>query len=231
MDFEVYCDESRQDAFCGERRTPDAFVLLGSLWIEASKRPQYKAALHQLRDRHSLHGEFKWNKVSPSRLDFYTDLIEFFFREDIRFRCFVAKAEELDSVHFHEADEELMFYKFYYQLLHHWVLDRNRYRVFVDTKTNRVRNRLRILRDVLRNANLTSEIVDVQALPSRELDLLQLADLLLGAVGYTFHRCKGSAAKSAVVEAIETFIGRPIGPTSRDVSKFNVFRFRPAGGW
>jgi len=231
MDFEVYCDESRQDLFRRQGEHRGRFVLLGSIWIEASERPRFKEALHSLRNRYDLWGEFKWNKVSPSRLDFYRAVVDIFFRENMRFRCFVAEAHELDAARFHEADNELMFYKFYYQLLHHWILDCNRYRIFLDMKTNRVHNRLRILRDVLRNANLTSEILDVQALPSREVDLLQLTDVMLGAVGYKFHGHAQSQAKCALVQAVESALGKPIGPTNRAATKFNVFRFRPGGGW
>ena len=201
MEFEVYCDESRQELFRTRDERQGKFVLLGSIWIEADQRARFKEALHALRDHHNVKGEFKWNKVSPSRLAFYQELVEYFFQENMRFRCFVAEAHELDAARFHQADNELMFYKFYYQLLHHWILDCNRYRIFLDMKTNRVHSRLRVLRDVLSNANLTSEIVDVQALPSREVDLLQLTDVLLGAVGYRFHGSEGSRAKQAVPRA------------------------------
>ncbi len=123
-----------------------------------------------------------------------------------------------------------MFYKFYYQLLHHWILDFNRYRIFVDTKTNRAHDRIWTLERCLRNSNLTSEVA-LQALPSHELDLIQLADLLIGAVSYKFHGHRSSSAKLEIVRAIETRLAREIGPTPRSEDKFNVFRFRSGGGW
>jgi hypothetical protein len=229
MDFDVYCDESRQQLFTGKQRA--GCVVLGSVWLETAQREHLKGRLMELRARHQVGGEFKWQKVSPSRLDFYTDLVELFFGEPIRFRAIVLAAEEMDAVRFHEADNELMFYKFYYQLLHHWILDQNRYRIFVDTKTNRVASRIRTLERVLRNANLTAEILAVQALPSRQLDLMQLADVLLGAVSYAFNEQTGSTAKAAVVAAIEQHLGHQIEPTPRAQDKFNIFRFRPQGGW
>lgn len=230
MDFEVYCDESRQQLFTGAER--QGFVVLGSVWLEASHRAHLKARLRGLRERHDVRGEFKWQKVSPSRLEFYTDLVELFFGENVRFRAIVLAAEEMDAVRFHQADSELMFYKFYYQLLHHWILDQNRYRIFLDAKTNRIEGRIRKLCEVLRNANLSAEILDVQALPSHELDLLQLADVLLGAVSYHFNGGGRSAAKDAVVQAIATHLDDGcIQPTPRGEPKFNIFRFRPQGGW
>jgi hypothetical protein len=229
MDLEVYCDESRQQLFAGKDRI--GFVVLGSVWLETARREDLKARIKELRARHDLHGEFKWQKVSPSRSGFYSDLVELFFGEPMRFRAIVLATEEMDAVRFHDADKELMFYKFYYQLLHHWILGQNTYRIFVDTKTNRVPGRVKILERVLRNANLTAQILGVQALPSRQLDLLQLADVLLGAVSYSFNGRGKSQAKNSVVAAIGQHIGHEIEPTSRAAQKFNIFRFRPQGGW
>lgn len=230
MDFEVYCDESGQQHLTTKSIRSDTYVLIGGLWIEASNRETHKSKIRRIRNTHQVHGEFKWNRVSPSRQDFYRDLVRLFFRQPMNFRCLVLPADQLDAVRFHDADEELMFYKFYYQLLHHWILDFDRYRIFVDLKTDRVKSRIQTLENVLQNANPAAEILSVQALPSRELDLLQLTDVLIGAVSSRFHGTTTSTAKLAVVEAIEDRLRHPIRPTTRRASKFNVFFFRTRSG-
>jgi hypothetical protein len=226
MDFEVYCDESRQELFRDRDPAQGRYVLIGGVWIDADCRSEHKAKIRELRETHRVVREFKWKNVSPSRQEFYCALVRLFFEEDIRFRCIVLPAEQLDCRTFHEGDEELMFYKFYYQLLDQWIADSHSYRIFLDLKTNRVQNRVDTLQTVLRNANPKSSIT-VQALPSRELDLLQVADVLLGAVAYDFHKLDTSTAKLAVVHEIEKCLGHPIRPTARNVKKFNVFLFRP----
>ena len=229
MDLEVYCDESRQELF----RSPTSgksYVLIGGIWIKAEDRRAHKEAIKEVRARHRARGEFKWNRVSQSRIEFYAELVQIFFSREIRFRTLVLRADELDAIRFHQSDNELMFYKFYYQLLHHWILDRNTYRVFVDTKTNRLHDRLATLEQCLRNSNLSSE-VKVQALPSQQVDLIQLADVLIGAVSYKFHERQESSAKKRIVAVIEEKLGHEIRPTSRSENKFNVFRFRSEGGW
>ena len=231
MRFEVYCDESRHDLLSSEREPKEGLVLIGGLWIRAEIRKQLKETVRSLRRAHTTWGEIKWNSVSASRLDFYRGVVDLFFDSDARFRCIAIDSGKVDLVKYHQADHELGFYKFYYQLLHHWILDCNRYRIFLDTKTNRVKGRLHKLREVLANANRLSEINDVQALPSREVDLIQVTDVLLGAVGYAFNAHHGSRAKRAVVGEIEHLIGHPIRPTPKGEEKFNVFRFRPGGGW
>jgi len=233
MNFEVYCDESQQELLAdnAERRRGQ-YVVLGGLWIEADLRTKLKEGIKELREQHNLFGEFKWTRVSPSRQEFYCELVNLFFSSDYaRFRVLVLPAEELDSVQFHGGDPELMFYKFYYQLLHNWILDSNCYKVFLDTKTNRVGGRLKKLHEVLASANRLSLIEQVQALPSNEVDLLQLADVLIGAVSYRLHGRTGSSAKTQLIEKIEEHIGHRVGCTSRSEEKLNVFCWQPGGGW
>ena len=232
MDFEIYCDESRQEYFKRPAvELQDRYVLIGGLWIEAARRSDYKAKIKALRDTHNLHGEFKWTRVSPSRLPFYTSVVTLFFDEPMRFRCIVLPADQLDAIHFHDGDNELMFYKFYYQLLRNWILDFNTYRIFVDIRTNRVKQRLERLREFLDRSNYFANVASVQTLPSEQVDLLQLVDVLIGAVGYRFHGGVTSLAKVAVVEAIEQRLGHPIQPTRKVEEKFNILRWRPGGGW
>ena len=233
MNFDIYCDESRQEYFATPPSdSQERFVLIGGLWVITEKREHLKDQIKHLRTSHDVPGEFKWTRVSPSRLPFYLDMVNLFFgSDDMRFRCLVLPANQLDAIRFHDGDNELMFYKFYYQLLHHWILDFNTYRVFTDLRTNRVKQRLERLRQILDNSNRFADVASVQALPSEQLDLLQLADLLIGAVGYRFHPGGASSAKLSVIQAIETKLGHPIQPTRKTEEKFNVFRWHPGGGW
>lgn len=234
MNIEVYCDESRQEYFARAGEEAPGFTVIGSLWIKAENRQRYNAVIAEIREKHNFRHEFKWTKITPKTEAFFLELVRFFFaesEEDMRFRAIVLPAADLDAVTFCEGDKELMFYKFYYQVLHHWILDGNTYHVYVDMKTNRVHNRLRVLRDCLANSNLLAKVEFVQALPSHEVNLLQLTDVLTGAVGRSFHQETKSTAKLAVLGEIEAGLGHRITPTSREVKKFNLFRFRPGGGW
>jgi len=65
MDFEIYCDESRQEYFHNCTGDGEHHVLIGGLWIEANRRQDYKNKIRQLRSTHDVWGEFKWNRVSP----------------------------------------------------------------------------------------------------------------------------------------------------------------------
>lgn len=233
MKFDVYCDESSPEALASEN-ADNKFLLLGSLWLPTDQRVRFKDAIHKLRDKHKVGGEFKWNRVSPSRVDFYCELIEMFFAqgEDLRFRCIAVDCDKVDLTKFHANDQELGFYKFYYQLLHHWILDFNEYAFYLDFKKNRRRDRLHVLQDCLDNSNLSSLVTNVQATESSQSVLIQLVDVLTGCASRRINATPtGSAAKEEVVDAVEKHLGRQIGPTARHERKFNVFRINLSGGW
>lgn len=232
MQFEVYCDESCPDVLTSSGHHA-RHLLIGSLWLPARLRNDIKQRVHALRQRYGVWGEIKWTKVSPSRQVFYQELIQLFisYGNEMRFRCIAVDHAQIDHS-WHGDDNELGFYKFYYQLLHHWVLDFNDYSIYCDAKTNRDPKRLSVLQRCLSRANLSSTISNVQSLPSDEVVLIQLADLLLGAAGNRLNnRPLQSTAKAAVVEQLEAALGRELGPTPKGEEKFNVFKIRLQGGW
>lgn len=233
MEFEVYCDESTQDAICSTRPDRRRYLLIGSIWLLADLRTGLKASVAELRDQHDVHGEIKWSKVSRSKMPFYKDLIDLFFSygEAVRFRCIAVDSQKFDK-RWHNGDDELGFYKCYYQLLHHWVSDFNEYRFFCDIKTSRDVSRLSKLRQVLSNANLSSEVTSIQALPSREVVGIQVCDLLLGASAARLNSSTTiGSARHELLQYIETKLGREISSTWRSETKFNVFVINLQGGW
>ncbi|MEA5446751.1 DUF3800 domain-containing protein [Gammaproteobacteria bacterium AB-CW1] len=233
MKFDVYCDESHPDLL-GSQHPQGQFMVIGGLWLPTSEREAFKAEIHQLRDRHRIGGEFKWQKVSPSREVFYRQLVEWFQGkgDQLRFRCIAVDHSQVDLKLYHEDDQELGFYKFYYQLLHHWILDFNEYNIFVDFKSNRRRDRLHVLRRCLDYSNLSSEVNEVQAVRSEESVLIQMADVLTGMAAYRLNdRVREGSAKSQVLRHYEELFGQQVGPTFKGEEKFNVFRIDLAGGW
>jgi hypothetical protein len=232
MKFEVYCDEAHPDIFTSASPRGQ-YLMIGSLWLPADLREEIKQKVAELRQRHHAWGEIKWNKVSPNRQDFYIELIDLFFSygDNLRFRCIAVDRQQVDLT-LHENDGELGFYKFYYQLLHHWIFDFNEYRIFCDAKTNRDPKRLPVLQRCLTRANLSSEIQSIQSLPSREVILIQLSDLLLGAASSRLNgTLQQGAAKTAVVRRLEDALGHRLAPTHKGEEKFNIFQIRLKGGW
>jgi hypothetical protein len=231
MNFEIYCDESCHERLSEPRYKRQGFVFIGGLWIPAEQRPQIKESIRNLQDIYQTRGEAKWNRVCPSRQQFYEALVDSFFQSQARFRCIAIDSRTVDLVKYDNSDAELGFYKFYYQLLHHWIHDFNEYSIFVDHKVNRLPSRLKTLHEVLECANLSSRIRRVQALGSKGSPFIQLVDVLTGAVGHKFNGHNTSTAKASVVSRIEQQLQHPIQPTGPFEQKFNVFQMNLQGGW
>lgn len=233
MKFDVYCDESRPETLALPAAAP-GYLVIGGLWLHREDRKRLKEEIHALRDRHKIGGEFKWQKISPARIKFYEDIITLFFSEGdrIRFRCIAVERKKVDLLAWHQNDQELGFYKFYYQLLHHWILDFNEYAIFCDYKANRNPQRLKVLADCLRRANLSARITTTQALHSSESVLLQMADVLTG-LASTKLNCsvESDSSKARLIAFLEAKLGRSVSATPKDEQKFNLFNINPGGGW
>jgi hypothetical protein len=130
---EIYCDESRPDLFTTTSHQKDNYLLIGGLKLLAKHRDSIKESIKNLRKKYNIYSEIKWNKVSRNKIEFYKELIDIFFlfKDNLRFRCIAVEAKKMDIEHFHDNDAELGFYKFYYQLLNHWILDYNNYVVII----------------------------------------------------------------------------------------------------
>lgn len=234
MKFDVYCDESRPEALTTKSSNGARYLVIGSLWFPREQRDQCKTELHALKDAGKIGGELKWAKVSYSRLAAYQSIVDWFFEagEQVRFRAIVVDRTKLDMVRFHNGDGELGFYKFYYQMLHHWILDQNDYAIFCDLKRNREQDRLHILQRVLSRTNLIADISLVQGIESKQSVLIQAVDVFTGAVAAKFNESASlGTAKAAIIEQVESRIGNPICHTKKGQEKFNIFEIRPGGGW
>lgn len=232
MNFEVYCDENHPELFSSARPMV-RYLMIGSLWLPASLRKDIKNKIWELRKNHNVWGEIKWRKVSPSKFSFYEGLIDLFrdYGDELRFRCIAIDNNNFEQG-WHDNDHELGFYKFYYQLLHHWILDFNQYQFFCDLKSNRDLTRLQVLKDCLKNANLCADIKQIQGLPSKEMVLIQLTDLLLGMASAKMNNTLvHGGAKEKLVKKMEKNLGRTIDPTYRTENKFNIFKINLRGGW
>lgn len=235
MNYDIYCDESRQDLLVSASSiTPtNRYCCIGGLMLPFDLRKSLKEEIKKLRDKHTVYGELKWGTVSASKLSFYEELIDLFFSTSgLNFRVVVVDAEKVDNTRYNNGNQELGYYKFYYQLLNHWITTNNYYSVFTDQKTNDDKRRLQELRRIINNSHDSySPIVNIQAINSEESLILQLENILMGAVGYKYNfNGKGvSSAKEQIVRHIESHLSRPIGKTYSSEQKFNVFEIELKG--
>ena len=194
--FRVYCDESNTD---GGKAHP----VYGAILVSLDDIREVQQELTDWRRREQMHGELKWHKVEGGLLlRKYKSLFDLLFRLAKQQRLLQFKAIILDTRApeyraYSKGNDEIGFYKSYY----HWLL---RYfakfplrhqchlRVIIDDRSlpknakdpftklkfalnNGIRKELGATRDV---------VTKVEPLGSEKSDLLQAADVLMGAIGY-----------------------------------------------
>ena len=225
--FSIYCDESNIQ--------PARYMLIGGLWVPQQYEAGLRCSLEKVRHDFNMTAEFKWTKVSQSKLPAYKAWTDCFFQnKDIDFRCIVVNTELLDYRTFHKGDQELGFYKFYYQLVSRNIQPTNLYWLYTDERNNRKKNRLEVLKIVTNRYWMKSCSVEplrnIEPRQSNKEDILQLTDLLLGAIGYSWNATQKSLAKIGLIEHIQNRLGwRTLRQaTSPGFLRFNIWEWHPS---
>lgn len=227
----IYCDES-----CHLEHDQQKAMVLGAIWCPASHRAALGRKVKAIRKQFGLPPEIeiKWTKISPAGLDYYMALVDLFFDEPmLRFRAVVVPDKSvLDHERFSQTHDDF-YYKMWYLLLTHLVDDQNTFRVFIDKKDTRGRDKVRKLHEVLCNTYYDFDrrrISDIEEVQSHDVPLIQLSDLMTGALSY-FHRgLEGSEAKKSIITKLRERSGHNLlCSTPPRVEKFNVLVWHPKG--
>jgi len=225
----IYCDES-----CHLLADRQKAMVLGGVWCPAGKVAEHHRMIAQLKAKHGMPPffEMKWNSTSPYKLALYTEVIEYFFNAlALGFRAWVVPDKAiLQHREFGQTHDE-WYYKMYFYLLRNMIDPSRRHRVFIDLKDTRGRMKLRKLHEVLSAANYDFSrdiIADMQHVHSHDVGLMQLADLLIGAVSYHTRGLAGNAAKECLVKLIKDRTGLSLSRnTLPSAKKFNLCVWKP----
>ena len=124
---------------------------------------------------------------------------------------------------YHDKDKELAFYKFYYQLLKRRIKDDVPHYVFLDFRPSKNKNSVRRLGEFL--GMFSKGVKHIQSYPSNENVFIQIADILTGAVAFSYNSPDGSENKNKLIKIIAKSVGKE---TLKFCSafweqKFNIF--------
>ena len=198
--FNVYCDES-----CHMEHDRQKVMVLGAVWCPAAKARDIAVRIREIKADHGMKAGFevKWTKVSPARLRFYLDVMDYFFDDDdLHFRALVVPDKtKLRHETFAQTHDD-WYYKMYFDMLKVILTPHGRYRVYLDIKDSRGGRKAAKLHEVLCNNmyDFSRHIIEtIQIVRSHQVEQVQLVDLLVGAVSYANRGLDTSLAKSALV--------------------------------
>ena len=192
-------------------------MVFGGVIIHEADVALFNEVMKNWRDERRMYGELKWTKVTTQTLSRYREFVDLFFalaeKNAIHFKSVVFETARLDYRGYHGGDKALGFYKLYYQFLLHKfgryaTTDDDRLFVYLDERTTKYK--LGTLKNVLNNGlkkkygRKVNVVSAVEPRDSKKCDLMQLADVLMGAIGFHFNdRHARPGARPAKIELAE----------------------------
>jgi len=231
--YNIYCDES----FHLPNDDSDIMVL-GAIKCPENKKREIFEDIRQIKIKHDIStwAEIKWTKVSNSKIELYKELIDYFFENNnLEFRSIVAKGKDrLDHKKYNGGNYDLWYYKMYFYLLNKLVDLDEHYNIFIDIKDTNGGPRIHKLRDVLSNNiyDMSKEkIKGIYQVNSRESEILQLTDLIIGCISYRnrgLYKKDSNKGKDKLVDHLmDASCRNLLSSTSKYEYKFNLFIWNP----
>ncbi len=237
--YHVYCDESRQ--------TKDRYMILAGLIMDAKSVGDVLERIRTFREKAKMTAELKWTKVSRGKLGEYKQIIDIFTdlttSDVVHFKALIFDCHQINHAFFSDGDNEVGFYKFYYQLLLHCFgrpyfsgKAPKRFIVFLDQRDTSYK--LTTLKAFLNKGmaskfNIrTSPFRQIEPRNSKECDITQMLDIIAGAVGYQRNRHHfrkdASPAKVELAKYLAEKLGWPhlLFDTNTHVMRFKLWTFR-----
>lgn len=210
----IYCDES-----CHLEHDQQKVMAIGGIACSNYAKFNVYEDIKKIKEKHSImsHQEIKWNKVSKGEQTYYEDLINYFFdNELLRFRgVLLPNKSVLRHNEFSQSHDDF-YYKMYYYTISYFLNQEDDIEVYIDIKDTNSMNKIKKLEEVLHNKarNRSKEVTKIQQIRSHENSILQLTDLLLGAITYINRDIHTSSAKLQLCSLIKARASQSLTKTS-----------------
>ncbi len=227
--YNIYCDES-----CHLENDKQPIMVLGAVWCPLDKTREINVRIREIKESHGLGRDFeiKWTKVSKGKVEFYLDVMDYFFDDDdLHFRALIATGKDRLKHRDFQQDHDEWYYKMYFTMLKAILNPRARFRIYLDYKDTQSALKVRKLHEVLCHSHhdFNRQIIEnVQTVRSEEVELIQLADLSIGTVSYLNRGLQSNSGKVRLVERMKKRSGYSLTQTTlvRE-EKVNIFKWEP----
>lgn len=209
MNYNIYCDES-----CHLENDGINVMVIGAIWCPQTKLKEINKRIKEIKLRNgvSVTAELKWTKVSPSKLDLYKDIVNYFFDDDdLHFRAvIIPDKKKLDHERFGQSHND-WYYKMYFEMLKTILSPADRYNIYIDIKDTHSFARSKKLKEVCCNSmyDFSEKVIkQLQPIRSDEVQIMQIVDILIGALGYHNRVFEQDFQKSAVKQELIDIISK-----------------------
>lgn len=224
MEYNVYCDES-----CHLITNNSQYMLIGAVYCPKFKIKNVNEYIEHLKENYSLSKniELKWNKIDKKTEKLYLDIINYFFNnDDLKFRVIVIDKTKLNHKKYNQTENDF-YHKAYYGMLKYIITPGNSFNIYPDIKdTNSYyyhQITLEYLRKKMSDSNKKT-IIKVQPIRSYEAPILQINDILIGALSYYYRHLSGNNVKLNIIREIRNFYQKSFDTSSNyNDTKFNIF--------
>lgn len=213
--FNIYCDESTHVLTDGK-----PYMLISYVSCAYPQIKIHKTYFKQLREKYKFAGEVKWVGVSKKMNHFYMELLDYFFATDLAFRSIIVRKDQIDQG-VPDFTYNNFYFNMYHELICHKLNPEYTYNIFLDIKDTRSQSKLHTLNKAL---NIHGNIRRIQFIKSHESFLMQLADLMMGAINYYLRGEDKVIAKNNIVKKIQAHSAIDLKEsTSKSAEKFNLY--------
>ncbi len=223
--YNIYCDES-----CHLENDSIDKMVIGAVWCLDKEKHRIYNELREIKKEHGLSKTFelKWNKVSNGKVDYYLDIIKYYFKDNyLNYRALVVpNKKELNHSLYNQTHNDFI-YKMYFDLLKVIFDPQNTYKIFLDIKDTKGQKKIEKLLEILCNSTYDFNkliIKDIQLVDSKDVELIQLSDFLSGAICYANRGLQSSEAKMQIIKLIQSISGKTLfNSTLVKENKMNIF--------
>ena len=227
MEYNVYCDES-----CHLISNDSKYMLIGAVYCPKNKVKKVNEYIEHLKENYNISNkiELKWNKIDKKTEKLYLDIINYFFNnDDLKFRVIVIDKTKLDHEKYNQTENEF-YHKAYYEMLKYIIIPGNSYNIYPDIKDTNSYYYHQIMLDYLRikmQDTNKKTIRKVQPIRSYEAPILQINDILIGALSYYYRNLSNNNVKLNIISEIKKLYQNDLNETSYcSNTKFNIFMWR-----
>lgn len=220
----VYCDES-----CHLENDTSKFMVIGGIYVKKSDVSLINEEIKQIKIKHGFthNYEIKWTKIRKNNIDLSIELIEYFFlNQKMRFRGYIINKQGLNhKSHFQTHNQ--WYYKMFYRLLEPIIEQGYLTSIYLDIKDTVSSLNIQKLKEILNNHAVSfglPGVVRIQNVQSNETQILQITDIIIGALRYENENINSSESKLKLIELIKFKSKFSLHRSSmRSELKFNLF--------